>query len=145
MLSSGARLGDHGDEVSRSMMGSQLERGNSSSSTREVRGARVHLPPAQLRGLETRDRSEAMHDTAGWMDQRARLTDTIIHTEYNYNQNRVHDGFISPCFSRIAPPNAASHMLKLAALANATKPGCKVSAGPADWLCRASAVRDTQP
>jgi len=64
MLSSGARLGDHGDDMSRSMMGSQLERGNSSS-TREVRAARVHLPPAQLRGLETRDRREAMHDIAG--------------------------------------------------------------------------------
>jgi hypothetical protein len=35
MLSSGARLGDHGDDMSRSMMGSQLERGNSNS-TREV-------------------------------------------------------------------------------------------------------------
>ena len=32
--------------------------------------------------------------------------------------------------------NAASPILKLNALANATKPGCKVSAGPADWLCR---------
>lgn len=35
MLSSGARLGDHSDDMSRSMMGSQLERGNSSS-TREA-------------------------------------------------------------------------------------------------------------
>ena len=49
MLSGGARLGDQGDSMSRSMMGSQPERGNSSSSTREVHGARVHLPPpAQL-------------------------------------------------------------------------------------------------
>jgi hypothetical protein len=36
MLSNGARLGDHSDDMSRSTMGSQLERGNSSS-TREVR------------------------------------------------------------------------------------------------------------
>jgi hypothetical protein len=105
----------------------------------------VHLPPAQLRGLETRDRSEAMHDIHWRMDPRARPTDTAIHTRYNYNHDRMNDGFVSPCILLVAYSNAASPILKLAALANATKPGCKVSAGPADWLCRASAVRDTQP
>jgi len=34
MVSSGARLGDHGDDMSRSMMDSQLERQHSSSSGR---------------------------------------------------------------------------------------------------------------
>jgi len=50
MVSSGARLGDHGDDMSRSMMGSQLERGN--SSTREGGPRRTGaLAASQLGGL----------------------------------------------------------------------------------------------
>ena len=111
MVSSGALRGDHSDDMSRSMMGNQLERGNSSS-TREVRDARVRLPPASLESLETRDRSEAMqYDIAGWREQWARLPDTTIHTTYSYVQKSVHDRFVSDCLSPLASPNAALPML----------------------------------
>ena len=77
--------------------------------------------------------------------QRARVSDITIHTRYNYKQKSVHERFVSGRLLPVASSDTAPRALKLDAFANATKPGCKVSAGPADWLCRASAVRDTQP
>ena len=55
MLSGGARLGDHSDDMSRSMMDSQLERQLEQYAGGPRRtGA---LAADQLGGLETRDRS----------------------------------------------------------------------------------------
>ena len=116
MVSSGARLGDHSDDMSRSMMGSQLERGNSSS-TREVRDARVRLPPASLESLETRDRSEATGcSTTLQKDGRSKgpdcqiqqyIQDTAILRKLCMNR------FVSRCFLPTASSNAASPTLSL--------------------------------
>lgn len=115
MVSSGARLGDHGDDMSRSMMGSQLERGNSSSTHAGGPRRTGALAASQPGGLETRDRSEAMqYDIAeGRAIMRARLSDTTICADYSCNQKSVHDRSVPHCFLPVASPNAASPTLSL--------------------------------
>ena len=114
MVSSGALRGDHSDDMSRSMMGSQLERGNSSSTHAGGPRRTGALAASQPGGLETRDRSEAMqYDIAGWREQWARLPDTTIHTTYSYVQKSVHDRSVPHCFLPVASPNAASPTLSL--------------------------------